>query len=744
MPLQKLQFKPGVNRETTSYSNEGGWFDVDKVRFRFGLPEKIGGWTKHNERQSFLGVCRSLFPWNTLSLSSYLGVGTNIKYYIESGGSYHDITPIRYANELNASVVVNLVGISASVEAGEITKSDNVATVTGLEGTGGVGSVFVSTGTSTTRDIIAIISSPAMTGEVGEVLIGGNLDATASVTGVSATGSVSSVFTATESITTFDDLDFAATTGSSTITVTVNEDHGAKVGDFVTFSGVDGLGGNITAGVLNQEYPIDSVPTSSTFTFTARLAGTSIQDITVNGQLVPTPVQANYLDVGDGGISSVAKYQLNVGLDSVVYGNGWGAGTWGRSTWGSAATINVETDTLRLWNEDNFGEDLVINIRDGNIYYYDTSAGLDNNRAVALEDLYGANKAPTTAKQIMVADERHVLAFGCDPESSPGIQDPLVIRFSDQGTLTEWESTALNTAGQIRLSSGSEIQQAVKTRQQILVFTDTSLYALQYLGPPFTYGSAIVSQNVTIRGPKAAIAFEDNVIWMGTNEFYIYGGTVQKLPCTVRDYVFDDLNEDQAEKVFAALNSENSEVWWFYPSANSDSNDRYVVYNYLEKVWYYGQLSRTAWVDRGIFTRPIAASSDAYLYDHEEGFDDGSTTPATPIDAYIESSQVDIGEGDNFAFIRRLIPDLTFINSSAQEPSATMTLKTRNFPGGAYQQSIGSTVEKSASVPVEQFTDQVHVRLRGRSFAFRVSSDQEGVTWRLGSPRIDIRADGRR
>ena len=740
MPLTKLQFKPGVNRETTSYTNEGGWYDGDKVRFRFGFPEKIGGWVKHNSTQSFLGACRSLFPWVALDFSRYLGVGTNKKYYVETGGAFYDITPIRYSNELNASITVSVSGTSGTTAVGSITKSDNVATVTGVEGTGGVGSPII----STDDDITPVISSPTLTGSVGEVTIGGNLDVSVTLDGVEGTGEVGSPLVSGENVTVFDDLIFSATDGSSTITVTVNEAHGATVGDFVTFSGVDGLGGNITAGVLNQEYEISTIPSNSTFTFEARLANTTIQSITVDGQLTPTPVVANYLDTGDGGITSVAFYQITTGLDSAVFGNGWGAGSWSRGAWGSAAQINVETDTLRLWNEDSFGEDLIINYRDGGIYYWDESLGLNNNRAVELSSLSGANKSPTVAKQVMVADERHVLVFGCDLETTPGVQDSLAIRFSDQESVTDWETTVANTAGEIRLSSGSEIVQAVKTRQQILVFTDTTMYALQYLGPPFTYGSNVVSQNITIMSPKSAVAFEDNVMWMGTNEFYIYGGQVQKLPCTVRDYVFDDLNEGQAEKIFGSLNTESSEIWWFYPSASSESNDRYVVYNYLEKVWYYGDLSRTAWVDRGVFTRPIAASTDAYLYDHEEGFDDGSTNPASPINAYLESSQIDIGDGDSFAFIRRLIPDITFRDSTASAPSALMTLKTRNFPGGDYLQSKASTVEKSASVPVEQFTEQAHVRLRGRSFAFRISSEDTGVSWRLGSPRVDIRPDGRR
>lgn len=639
MPLTKLQFKPGVNRETTSYTNEGGWFDVDKVRFRFGMPEKIGGWVKRSQTNSFLGTCRALHPWVTLNLDKFIGVGTSEKYYIEQGNAFTDITPIR-----------------ETTAAGDVT--------------------------------------------------------------------------------------FSATDGDATITVT-DTAHGAVVDDFVTFSGAASLGGNITANVLNQEYKIASIVDNDTYTIEAREVAT-LTDITIDGAYSPTLVTANSSDTGNGGSSVVGAYQINVGLDTTVVSSGWGVGTWGRSTWGSAADVVLTTDTLRIWSHDNFGEDLIINVRDGGIYYWDSSVGL-GSRAVNVTSLSGANKAPTSAKQVLVSDiDRHVIAFGCDSEANPGVEDPLLIRFSDQESVTDWETRSDNTAGELRLGSGSEIIMAIETRQQILVFTDASLYTMQFLGPPFTFGVTLVSEQITVQSPLSAVAVDDNVFWMGQSEFYAYGGTVQRLPCSVRDYVFDDFNENQSEKVVGSLNNEHSEIWWFYPSSSSEDVDRYVVYNYTEKVWYYGNLGRTAWIDRGIFDRPIAASNDGFLYEHEQGFDDGSTNPATPITAYIESSQVDIGDGDNFAFIRRLIPDVTFLDSTANTPSAVMTLKTRNFPGGNYLNSVASTIEKTASVPVEQFTQDAHIRLRGRSFALRVSSDGAGVSWRLGSPRVDIRTDGRR
>ena len=640
MPLTKLQFKPGINKETTSYSNEGGWYDMDKVRFRFGYPEKIGGWIK-DSINSFLGSARALHPWVTLNLDEYLGVGTAFKYYINQGGAFYDITPIR-----------------ATTAAGDVT--------------------------------------------------------------------------------------FTATNGSDEVRVT-HVDHGAVVNDFVTFSGAVSLGGDITDAILNQEYQIYSISDENNYIIRAREVA-SIANITVDGEYSPTFVEANASDTGNGGSSVVGTYQANVGLNTTVAANGWGAGTWGRNSWGSSATISVITDTLRIWSHDNFGEDLLINVRDGDIYYWDASATDPLTvRAVELSQLAGADSTPTIAKQILVSDrDRHIIAFGCDSEDSIGTQDPLLIRFSDQESLTDWSATATNNAGAIRLGSGLEIVTALETRQEVLVFTDVSLYSMQFLGPPFTFGANIISENLTIRSPLAAVAVEDTVFWMGKSEFYAYSGTVQRIACSVRDYVFSDFNESQAEKVTAGVNTLFGEVWWFYPSANSDENDRYVVYNYTQQLWYYGNLSRSVWLDQGIREFPLAAGPGNYLYRHENGFDNGETETPSGINAYIESSQIDIGDGDNFAFIRRLIPDVTFRDSTAENPAATMTLKARNFPGGTYLQETDTTVTKSATVPVEQFTQDAHVRLRGRSFAFRIESEDAGVTWRLGSPRVDIRPDGRR
>lgn len=620
MPLTKLQFKPGINRETTSYTNEGGWFDCDKVRFRAGFPEKIGGWEKKS-RTSFLGTCRAIIPWVSIDGTQYIGVGTHLKYYIEEGGGYNDITPIR-----------------STTSAGDVT--------------------------------------------------------------------------------------FSATDGSTTITVS-DTDHGAIEGDFVTFSGADSLGGLITADILNQEYRVDSVISNSSYIITSSVA-------------------ANSSDTGDGGSSAVGEYQINIGLDTTISGNGWGAGFWSRGAWGSGADLTAVSDILRIWSHDNFGEDLIISVRNGGIYYWDKTSGLQN-RAIALSEVAGADEfTPTTAKQVIVSDrDRHVIVFGADPLDNIGNQDPLLIRFSDQEDALTWFPRPENTAGDLRISSGSEIICALETRQQILVWTDVSLHSMQFLGPPFTFGIDQISNNTTIMSPMSAVAVDDLVFWMGAQDFYAYDGRVRRLPCSVKEYVFGDFNDDQAEKVTAGVNSAFNEVWWFYPSADSEEINRYVIYNYLQDIWYFGEIQRTAWIDRGINKYPIAAY-DGSLYLHEIGYNDGSTTPESPISAYVESSQIDISEGDKFAFIRRIIPDVSFDQSTAEEPTMDMIVKVRNFPGTNYSNSNTASVERSATVPVEQFTDQVHLRLRGRSFALRAESDDLDVKWKLGSPRIDIRTDGRR
>jgi len=628
VPLTKLQFKPGINRDVTSYSNEGGWVDCDKVRFRQGYPEVIGGWEKYSS-ETYIGTVRGLHNWVALDGGDFLGLGTESKYYVEQGQQFYDVTPIRK--------------------------------------------------------------------------------------------------TSTNSIT------FAATNGSSTITAT-DANHLAVQGDFVTISGATSLGGLVTAAVLNQEYQIDSVPTANTYTIIAK-------------DTTGATVTANASDSGNGGSGVDGVYQLNSGLNTGVGGTGWGAGTWGRGTWGSAATQTVATQ-LRIWSHDNFGEDLLINPRDAGIFYWDKSDGL-TSRAVNISTLGGASDVPTICKQVMVSDvDRHVIAFGADAINT-GEQDPLLIRFSSQETATDWTPKATNTAGDLRIGAGSEFVRAVETKREIIIFTDSSMHSMQFIGPPFTFGIQPLATNITIMGPNAPVAVNDAIFWMGRQNFYLYDGQTKQLPCTVKERVFFDFDYDQADKVYGSAISEFGEIIWFYTSntnslanGGTGENDRYVIYNYQEGVWYYGDLGRSAFLDRGIRTFPIGAA-DNYLFNHETGYtDDGAVMTSR-----LESSPIDMGDGDFFTSIRRVIPDFTFNGSTTPDPTVNLTLQSNNFPGGNYLQTELSKVDRTATtttVPFEQFTNKADVRLRGRAFTLKVDCATAGVRWRLGSPRVDLRQDGRR
>ncbi len=628
MALSKLQFTPGINRDITSYSNEGGWVDCDLIRFRQGYPEVIGGWEKYSQN-TYIGTARGLFNWVALDGSDLLGVGTESKYYIEQGQAFYDITPIRK--------------------------------------------------------------------------------------------------TTTNGVT------FSATDGSSTITAT-DSGHSASVGDFVTFSDAVSLGGLVTAAVLNQEYEIASVPSSSTYTFVAKDTG-------------GTTVIANASDSGNGGAGVDGVYQINAGLNTGVGGNGWGAGTWGRGTWGSGTTISVVT-SLRVWSQDNFGEDLLINPRDSSIYHWDKSNGV-TTRAVEISSIAGAKECPIIAKQIMVSDvDRHVIAFGANPLGGTD-QDPLLIRFSDQESFLDWNPTSTNTAGDLRIGSGSKFVKAIETKREIIIITDSSVHSMQFIGAPFTFGIQPIASNTTIMGPNAAIAVEDSVYWMGRQNFYVYDGKTKQLPCSVRERVFFDFDFDQADKVYAAVNSQFSEVVWFYCSDGNSTanggtgeNNRYVIFNYAEDTWYYGNLGRSAFLDKGIRDFPIGAEGN-YLFNHESGYsDDGSVMVSS-----IESSPMDMGAGDKFSFITRVIPDLTFNGSTNADPKVNVTLQANNFPGGNFLQSEISQIDRTATsttVPFEQYTNKADVRLRGRAYSIKIDCNTTGVRWRLGSPRVDVRPDGRR
>ena len=629
MALEKFIFRPGINREGTDYSNDGGWFNANLVRFRKGLPEKIGGWAKAT-LNTFVGTARGLHAWVDLELTRYLGVGTTFKYYVKQGDNFNDITPLR-----------------TTTSAGDVT--------------------------------------------------------------------------------------FAATNGSSTITVT-DASHGAATNDFVTFSGASSLGGNVTAAVLNQEYQILLVTGTNTYTITAK--DTSGATVTANAS-----------DSNNGGSSVVGAYQINVGLDVYVEGSGWGAGTWGAGTWGSVSPISASSQ-LRLWSHDNFGEDLVINPRGGGIFYWDESSGT-SQRAVALTALSGSNKAPTVALQVLVSDiDRHVICFGADPLNNDNLRtsssDPLLIAWSDQENVAQWEPLPTNTAGSLRLSAGSSIIGAIRARQETLIWTDTSLYSMTFVGQPFTFGVNLVNEGVGLIGPNAAVNTPKGVFWMDKKGFYTYNGAVQDIPCTVQNYVFSDLNEGQAFQVFGFLNKEFDEVGWYYCSGSSTSIDKYVVFNYGEGTWTIGEMSRSSWIDEGIFNNPMATytntSGTGYLYNHETGNDaDGS-----PMDnVFIESSDFALGSGEQFQSISRIVPDVKFTGDGGSDQTINFVLKQRNFPGESLTTDVTSTCTAT--------TTKIDTRLRARQAALRIESDDDnslgarlGVGFRVGATRMDLKPNGRR
>ena len=629
MPLVKLQFSPGVNKEGTDYTPAaaaggarqgkaaGGWYDTDKVRFRMGVPEKIGGWLKRTTG-TFIGTCRALLPWTALSSVEYIGIGTQKKLYIEDGGLPQDITPIRASSTIN--------------------------------------------------------SNP-----------------------------------------------FAVTNGSAVVIVT-DTSHGAVEGDYVTFSGATTTGG-ILAATLNAEQLIDSITDSNTYKFTAATSATS--------------------STSGGGASVVAAYQINIGLDGAIVGAGWGYDPWGDGNWGEAGS-GLVTSTLRLWSLTTFGEDLIANVHNGGLYYWDTSSGT-GTRAVNLTSLAGAADVPEVCRRIVVAAEsRHLLALGCNPIGS-GAQDTLLIRWPDAETLIDWTPDTENSAGSLRLSTGSEIITGLATKRDTLVWTDISLNSVTYTGSPFFFGTRLLATNVSIISPNAAIQADDVTYWMGWEQFYIYDGSVKTLPCSLRSYVFDNINREQVQKVFVGLNRGDSEVIWFYPTTGAEI-DSYVVFNYGQNIWYHGTMVRTAWYDRTFTEYPIAAHTDGYLYHHELGCDDGSTTPFSAISAHAESGLFEIfpGDGYQFAFVRRLIPDVTFSGSDGDSPAVSITVTPRDFPGDSLGTSDASTVTRSATTPVETFTKQAHVRLRGRAIKYKIESTAVGTFWRDGEPRIEARMDGRR
>ena len=622
MPFAKFKFKPGINKEGTNYSNENGWFDADKIRFRKGRPEKIGGWEKYSSN-TFQGTCRKIHVYKDIEQSQYKILGTHKKLYALEGNVYNDITPIR-----------------STTSAGDVT--------------------------------------------------------------------------------------FAATNGSSTITAT-DTSHGAVAGDFVTFSDAATLGGNITAAVLNQEYEIVSIPTTNTFTFVAK-------------DTSGTEVTANSSDSGNGGSSTVGTYQINVGLDVYVSSTGWGVDTWGAGTFGSSTALSLNNQ-LRLWTIDNFGDDVIAAPRGGPIYYWDESSGL-GTRAVLASSRSGASNTPVAVSQLLMSDvDRHVIALGCNPIGSSTI-DPLLVRFSDAENAVDWTPTATNSAGGVRLSTGSLIVGGLQTRQEILIWTDVGVVSMRFVGQPFIFSFNEIATGMSLISPNGAATAGGVVYFMDDGAFYQYAGSVQKLPCTVLDYIFSDFNKGQAYKVFAAPNPKYNEIIWFYPSASSTEIDRYVTYNYLENSWSIGTTSdgfvRTAWNPAYSLDYPIAASKNDdsglnYLYNQEFG----CLADGNGFTAFIESSDFDLDPaGEKFMFMSKLIPDLEFRKSSDTGNTVDFIIKGRDYP----LQDL-STLSTTSVTPSSTFAN---IRGRSRQSAIRVSNSTGNFGWRLGDIRLELRQDGKR
>ena len=711
MPITKLKFKPGVVSDITSESNEGGFVDGDKVRFRFGFPEKFGGWAKYSPN-TVEGSARRLHNWVALDGSDYMGVGTHLKYYIEEGQTFNDITPVRSTTSAG-DVTFSATNGSTTVTVIDPAHGANESDFVTFSGAATLGGTITATILNAEFQIVSLISSNSYT-------ITSSVAANGSDTGSGGSNAVGT---------------YQINTG---LDVTVGGT-GWGAGQWSgTTSGA--LATQLAEALDNSETAIDVDDETG--------MNTANDVILVDNELmlVSATTDDNTMTVTRGHSGTDAVAHDDDTLVRLAVGNADPANDF--VGWNNAASVTVSGAQIRLWSHDNFGEDIIINPRDGGLFYWDRTNGL-STRAIELSTISGTKTSvPQVAKQVLVSDQdRHVIAFGCDgfgatrtTEKGSGVQDPLLIRFSSQENPIDWFPTATNTAGDLRLGGGSTFVQAVETKQQILVFTNKTLHAMKFIGPPFTFGLQELSKNITIMSPFSGIAVEDAVFWMGVDTFYVYaGGQTVQLPCTVKDKVFLDFNFEERDKVHVGLNSEFSEILWFYPTKSSTEIDSYVAYNYQEKVWYYGTLARQAWLDRGIRTLPMATGGQ-YLYNHEVGYDDDGSA----MTSFIESAPIDIGDGDKFVFLKRVIPDITFDGSTSVNPDVSFTMKTKNFPGSNFSETTEGTTQRSSTSPIEQFTEKLDYRLRGRSFALRIDSTSLGTKYKLGTPRVDIREDGRR
>jgi hypothetical protein len=776
MPLQKLAFTPGTNRESTNYGNEGGWYQTNKVRFRSGLPEKIGGWTKdagilstdianvttsiaYPTTGTLWGVCRSLWNWVTLSGYNLLGLGTNLKYYIQNGtgGLFYDITPITGIPPAAISVASNAFTTTASSSgtARYVTVTCNVSGYNGQ-----------------TNDFVTISGVASAVNGIPAA----NLNAEFQITYVSSSTFTIQVYVSSAVTVT------AGTTGAAAFAVQISTG-----GDVYTVGvgwGSGGWGGSTGPSVATA---LTSAITSTTSTGAISVSSTTgfaaSGNIVIDTEIItyPSVTATTFASPVVRGVGTTAATHT-VGTPVYQYSST-------ATGWGAAAPIGFGIGLqLRTWSESNYGQNLVLNPRGGAIYYWVADAtptifnraqvvsasNTNTQNSIAYWD--ADSTCPTVCNFVLVSDSsRFTIAFGTnDPTGvyATAALDPMQIRWSNQEDLLTWTPAITNQAGDYRLSHGSAIIMAQQTRQEVLVFTDSAIYSMQYIGPPYVWSFQILGDNISIAGPNAVATATNITYWMGLDQFYQYSGRVDVLPSTLREYVFTDINRTQSFQIVSGTNEGYNEVWWQYCSSTSNVIDRYVIYNYKDNVWYYGDWAnyngayqgRTAWLDSALRASPMATaygvaggSSNAILVYHESGVDDGTVNPAVPIVANVQSSDFDIGDGNNFGFVWRLIPDLTFDGSSVNTPTAYFTAIPRTFPGAAYGSSNNPAVQSTQNYQnqitynVQQFTQQIYVRIRGRQMAFKVSSgttgsttDGLGVQWQLGAPRIDLRPDGRR
>ena len=717
MPLQKLLLRPGVNRESTTLANEGTWFEMDKVRFRSGYPEKIGGWTADSGTTpsvlkpptgSYWGVARSLWNWVTLAGYNLLGIGTNLKFYIQasSGGAFNDVTPLRSTVTVasNAFTTVNGSTTVTVNNAAHGASTGDFVTISGVAGA------------------VNGIPAAALNQEFRITVLS------------SATYNIVVLSPATSS----------GTTGAATFAYQISV--GAEIFETSTGWGAGGFGG---AFYPSATTPLNGALNASATTITVL----STAGFAASGAI---GIEAEYITYSGVTATTFTGCVRGVGSTATTHADGTAVVQYSGATgWGESATVSVASQ-LRLWSQSNYGQDLILNPRGGAIYLWKVNATPTiYDRAVLLSSTSPApyttdTSCPSVCNGVAVSDaSRFLIAFGCNDYGETEI-DPLLIRWSDQENYALWAPAATNQAGSYRLSTGSSIVANLQSRQEILVWTDAALYSMQYLGPPYVWGFQILADNISIAGPNARATAANITYWMGLDKFYMYSGRVETLACPLRQYIFGDINLDQQYQICSGTNEGFNEIWWFYCSANSTTLDRYVIYNHLERIWSYGNLARTAWLDTPLRNFPTAAGYNGQIIDHENGVDDGTTNPPSPISSYIQSADINIGDGHNYAFAWRMIPDITFDGSYVNNPAVTFTLRPRQNPGSNYSAGDAPTVTSTQNYTgqrnytVQQFTQIIYVRVRGRQMAFKISSEGLGVQWQLGVPSIDIRPDGRR